>query len=377
MEKLKCQAYGIDEPIVVKVTSEHKRRSERLNYAFLTRGSISAKCKKYAAVLVPKGNDKTNCEKLPLVEYETSTYELTDNDIIQVLPDENELAVLYESEAKFNCLFLTERCNSKCIMCPQRPKPDSQDHFALNQRIIELVDPAPEYLTITGGEPTLLREKLINLVEECRNKLPETKLMILTNARKLKDISYAERLARLATGHIGFAVPIYADNYKQHDKIVAVEGAFHETIDGCQNLALYGLPIEIRVVVMLQNYERLPKIADFIYRNLPFTFHVALMGLEIEGLAKDNLDEVWIDPYDYREELLRACVCLFRRGINVSIYNHPLCLVPRQLWPICSKSISRWKNIYMSECAECTKKDDCGGFFKSAVHKYSSHVTPL
>ena len=37
-------------------------------------------------------------------------------------------------------------------------------------------------------------------------------------------------------------------------------------------------------------------IADFIVRNLPFVERVALMGLEITGLTRANLEELWIDP---------------------------------------------------------------------------------
>ncbi len=33
------------------------------------------------------------------------------------------------------------------------------------------------------------------------------------------------------------------------------------------------------------------------------------------------------------------------------IYNHQLCLIPRELWPWTVRSISDWKNEYHPECA--------------------------
>ena len=73
------------------------------------------------------------------------------------------------------------------------------------------------------------------------------------------------------------------------------------------------------------NFRRLPKIVDFIYANMPFAGHVALMGLEPVGLAARNLERIWVDPFDYRRELEQACRYLHRRIIPVSIYNLPLC----------------------------------------------------
>jgi len=55
-------------------------------------------------------------------------------------------------------------CNSNCLMCSQPPK-DRDDVVALTERnleLIRLIEPAPPYLTITGGEPTLLGDNLFH-----------------------------------------------------------------------------------------------------------------------------------------------------------------------------------------------------------------------
>ena len=63
-------------------------------------------------------------------------------------------------------------------MCSQPPK-DKDDVESLtkrNEELIRLMDPAPSYLTITGGEPTLLGDHLFELIEQlkARYRIPNS-----------------------------------------------------------------------------------------------------------------------------------------------------------------------------------------------------------
>ena len=75
---------------------------------------------------------------------------------------------------------------------------------------------------------------------------------------------------------------------------------------GLYNLGRYDIGIELRVVITKMNYRRLPKLPDFIYRNLPFVEFISLMGLEYTGYTIKNREAVWIDPMDYQAELTQA-----------------------------------------------------------------------
>ena len=55
------------------------------------------------------------------------------------------------------------------------------------------------------------------------------------------------------------------------------------------------------------------------------------MGLEMTGFAKANIESLWIDPSDYKEQLNNAATYLHRMGMNVSIFNHQLCTVDEPL----------------------------------------------
>src|SRR5262249_13688331 len=116
---------------------------------------------------------------------------------------------------------------------------------------------------------------------------------------------------------------------------------------------------------------------EFIYRNCPFVAHVAFMGLEMMGYVKTNLKDLWIDPYDYKCELEAAVTLLSGVGMNVSIYNHQLCVLPRSLWPYAQKSISDFKNIYLEECGKCSVVAECGGLFRSGEKIHSKHIAAI
>ena len=76
-------------------------------------------------------------------------------------------------------------------------------------------------------------------------------------------------------------------------------------------------------------------------------------------------------------DLLVKCLEEESIELNVSVYNHQLCLLDPYLYPFNRKSISDWKNEYMPECEGCTKQEECGGFFSSAKLRYSKHITPF
>jgi hypothetical protein len=118
-------------------------------------------------------------------------------------------------------------------------------------------------------------------------------------------------------------------------------------------------------------------LAAFIARNLPFVAQVALMGLEMTGLARPNAPLVWADPADYQHELGEAAGILTTAGIVTRIYNHQLCVLDPSLWPYAVRSISDWKNDYLDICRSCSVRDTCGGVFTTSGNRLSQHLRPV
>ncbi len=288
-------------------------------------------------------------------------------DVIRLKKNSTLISVLYRRGSNSNTLFVTERCNSFCLMCSQPPRDENDDwRIAELHQLIKLIDKDEEILGITGGEPTLLEDKLFDLIYNCKISLPSTSLHILTNGRKFSDIKYTNKISYINHQDIYWAVPLYSEIPSKHDYIVQSENAFNETIEGLYNLKKNNQKIEIRVVLHQLTIPRLEELSYYIFRNLPFVNHIALMGLEPMGFGKLNQNILWIDPLDYSSVLEKVVYFLHNRGLNVSLYNIPICTMPMSLWKFCRKSISDWKNTVIEECKNCPAKDDCAGFFISA-----------
>jgi hypothetical protein len=148
-------------------------------------------------------------------------------------------------------------------------------------------------------------------------------------------------------------------------------------VNGILNLASSGQPVEIRLVVQRHTVPVLPALATFIVRNMPFVAQVALMGLEMTGLARPNSPLVWADPADYQHELAESVDILAATGLVTRIYNHQLCVLDRRLWPYAVPSISDWKNDYLNICGTCSARHACGGVFITSGNRLSKHLQPV
>lgn len=286
--------------------------------------------------------------------------------------------VLYRPDSQHNVLFATERCNSNCLMCSQPPREVGDSGMAAEHlRLIDLIPNLPEHLGISGGEPTLLKDGLVEIIARLNKRFPQTPVTMLSNGRMYAYEDYVEKLA--SVGHPVFltSIPLYANNAIDHDYVVQAKGAFDQTIQGLYNAAKHGLAVELRVVLHKQTIPGLLELAEYIYRNLPFVRHVALMGLENMGYVKKNWDLLWIDPVDYAEALEAAVRHFYYRRIHASIYNLPLCVLPKSVWSFARQSISDFKNIYLEECNSCSVKEHCSGLFQSSEMRHSRAIRAI
>ncbi|GGA80117.1 hypothetical protein GCM10011507_34230 [Edaphobacter acidisoli] len=369
-------ARNIEEAIVGRITTQNLPDATRGQYIrFFAEGEAPIlDFAGYRAIL----SHADLATDYPVVDRLRESEHFRDGDVVVVERD-GFVRSLYRSYERHHSLFVTERCSSNCLMCSQPPK-DKDDVESLtkrNQELIRLMSPAPEYLTITGGEPTLLGDHLFELIDQLKTSLPNTELHMLTNGRTFAWPEYTRQFAAIEHPNLCLGVPLYSDCAGDHDYVVQAKGAFDQTVAGLHQAARNGIRVEVRVVLHRLTIPRLTRLVEYIYRNLSFVEHVALMGLEYVGYTPRNIAELWIDPFDYQAELERAVNYLVMRNMTVSIYNHQLCVLRQSLWPYAQKSISDWKNLYLTECEKCSALEDCGGLFKWAVKKHSEHIHPL
>lgn len=304
--------------------------------------------------------------------------ELGEGDVLRIQPGNGRVRVLYRRSSRHNFFLVTERCNNYCLMCSQPPK--SVDDGWLMDEIedtLPLIDPATPSLTFTGGEPLTDWRRFIGALELTRDLLPDTTIHVLTNGRAFAFADIASAWAAVRHPKLSAGIPLYAAVDHIHDYVVQGKGAFDQTVLGVLHLKDRGQRVEIRVVLHAITAPRLRETCSWIARNLPFVDHVALMGLENTGFAIANDDVLWIDPLDYREQLAAGVDVLSTAGVNVSVYNLPLCVLDLSVRPFAVQSISDWKNAYLAECDDCSVRRDCAGFFSTGRPKFSRGIAPI
>ena len=370
MKQINGTSLNIGSDILGRITLKGKGIFSRKD-EILVKTNASSVPSGYAAVIT---NSETISTSKPCVCGVQTLEEFNEGDVV-LINKKGEIVFLYEIKSLHNAIFATERCNHRCIMCPQPPVAEEEDKTPFNLKLISLMDKRTEEIGITGGEPTLIGDKLFDLIKQIQKYQPKAGISLLTNGVKFADKSYAMKLAMCRHHDLQIDVPIFSDIADEHNRIVRAK-TFYKTVQGLYNLALFRQKVGLRIVVHKQTYQRLPQLADYIYHNFPFVSQVAFLQMETTGNADTNLDELWIDPYDYNEELKQAVLLLTNRGIHTNIYNAQLCVLPHEIREFAVNSISDWKDTYLPECGDCKLRQQCGGLFASNQKHHSAYINP-
>lgn len=370
MKQIQGHAFNINEDIIGRITFK-KKLFNRSDEIYVNKDATQVSLG-YAATIT---TNTISFEKRKPYCVVDNIVEFKEGDIV-VINKKGEIIFVYEINSNHNALMATERCNHRCIMCPQPPISHETDKTPFNLKLISLCNKNTKEIGITGGEPTLIGDKLFYLIKEIKNRLPKTAISLLSNGVKFSNKEFAKKLALCKHHDLQIDIPLFSDIADEHNRIVGAN-TFYKTVQGLYNLALFRQRIGIRIVIHKQTYKRLPQFADYIYHNFPFVTQVAFMQMETTGLAHNNIQDLWIDPYEYNEQLREAVLLLADRGMKPYIYNTQLCILPEDIRCYAQQSISDWKDIYIPECDGCILKGQCAGFFESNRNIHSSHIKKI
>jgi His-Xaa-Ser system radical SAM maturase HxsC len=263
-------------------------------------------------------------------------------------------------------------------MCPQPPKKHDNSYFVANNRILDLLKNSDiKNICLTGGEPTTIKSEFLHVLQRINKEHPKALITILTNAKNFSNQDLCSFILPYVTKNTVFCVSLHSDIGKIHDQIVGKENSYSYTQEGIYNLSLYNIPVEIRFVINKLNCTRILEFAKYIYRYFPFVVHLAFMTQEICGYATDNYEKIYVDPYNYKNELRSAVLFLNKRGLRVSVYNTPICLCHPDIRAFSKRSISTWKNYFIDKCNNCLEKNSCCGFFSTSTSLVSDYISPI
>lgn len=305
--------------------------------------------------------------------------DLHDLDVLEIY-DNGTVRLQCSEYTDDNTLFITSKCNSNCVMCPSGDYSRRKGVIPEASEIMDLVRHYPcnaKHITITGGEPFLFRESMFQALSYLKEHLNETEFLVLTNGRIFCLDKYVEELVQTMPRYTTLAIPLHGSTADRHDSITRAVGSFTQTLSGISKLLSVHVPIELRIVVSHLNSDDVTSIARLIIDQIPRVYSVHFIGLEMLGNAAVNGPEVWIPYRDAFEASKEAINLLIHAGINVALYNFPLCAVDRTYWPLCKKSISEYKRNFPDPCQNCKQAPSCGGVFAGSLRYSINDLRPF
>ena len=107
-----------------------------------------------------------------------------------------------QEEDREAVFMVTEACNSNCVMCPmssdQRRRGLSLSREEA-QGLLDQIDEQTEHIDITGGEPFLQAELVLDILHRFNGRWPQIPVQVLTNGRAL-CIPRIQRIRRSRAG---------------------------------------------------------------------------------------------------------------------------------------------------------------------------------
>jgi His-Xaa-Ser system radical SAM maturase HxsC len=287
---------------------------------------------------------------------------LIDGDVLLVNPGRGTADRLIRSSSLHNTFLVTEQCDQICVMCSQPPK---KYHIDLFEHFLTAAMLAPEGATIgiSGGEPTLFKAELLDFLSVAMRQRDDLRFHILTNGQHFEENDSAKMLA-LDRNRIVWGVPLYSETPHLHDEIVGKAGAHAKLLSSLAFLCRVGAQVELRTVLMQKNAQGLQLLAKFIAAVVPFIQTWAIMQLENIGYARQNWKQLFYDNSAGFQTIAKAIDLVRSRGLDVELYNFPLCTVPEQYRHLAPSTISDWKRTFMEVCEGCRLRNECGGFFE-------------
>ncbi len=296
-------------------------------------------------------------------------------------------------------LAVTYRCNNDCAHCYNArernfPELATEQWFGVLDRLWALGVP---HIVFTGGEATL-RSDLPELIRHAESNGQITGLN--TNARRLSDEGYVQRLVDAGLDHV--QITVESCDEQVHDQMMRAKGAFKQTIQGLKNALKAPLFVMTNTTMLRTNVHKIPDTLDFladlgvptiglnalIHSGHGLTVGTGLQESELQPLldlatrktAERGQRLIWYTPTQYcqfdptaNNLGVKGCtaalysMCIESNGdvLPCQSYYHPLGSILTDTWDAIwnhelSVQLRRRQNL-PAKCASCPVVSECGG----------------
>ena len=296
-------------------------------------------------------------------------------------------------------LAITYRCNNDCTHCYNaRERTFSELHTENWKHILdELWALGVPHIVFTGGEATL-RNDLPELIAHAESNGQITGLN--TNARRLADASYVQKLVDAGLDHV--QITVESCDEQIHDEMMRAKGAFKQTIQGLKNVLATRLYVMTNTTMLRSNVHKIPETLDFlaelgvptvglnalIYAGQGLTVGTGLHERELQPILDMAVQKtrehdqrlIWYTPTQYcnfdptQSNLgVKGCtaslysMCIESNGnvLPCQSYYHPLGSMLTDPWEsIWNHKLSvqlRERHGLPAKCGGCPVVSECGG----------------
>jgi AdoMet-dependent heme synthase len=163
---------------------------------------------------------------------------------------------------------LTERCNLRCTHCYQEGKKQREleeyemknfvDHFIYVLKKQKMSGS----ISLTGGEPLILGEKLWNLIKYIRKSDLDIEITLLTNGTLITN-TISDKLKKY---NIYCQISFDGPDEKTHENIRG-KGNFSKALRGVRLLKKKDIPVSAHFVIMRQNIKNIEKMINLCIDN--------------------------------------------------------------------------------------------------------------
>jgi radical SAM protein with 4Fe4S-binding SPASM domain len=296
-------------------------------------------------------------------------------------------------------LAVTYRCNNDCAHCYNArernfPELTTEQWFNIIDQLWALGVP---HLVFTGGEATL-RNDLPELIQHAELNGQITGLN--TNARRLLDAQYVQKLIDAGLDHI--QITVESCDEQIHDHMMCVKGAFKQTIAGLKNALQSSLYVMTNTTMLRTNVQTIPETLDFladlgvptiglnalIYSGHGLTVGTGLREMELQAVldiaqrktAEHGQTLIWYTPTQYCQ-FDPTANHLGVKGCTAALYS--MCIesngnvLPCQSYyqPLGNFLVDPWDSIWNHQlavrlrerqnlpqkCEGCSLITECGG----------------
>lgn len=278
-------------------------------------------------------------------------------------------------------LRLTMACNERCPFCNvpmedyARPTPPADE---IDAELQAFLDDGAETLTISGGEPTLLRKRLVELVRRAR--AGGVRFVELQTNAVLLDDAYAAELAE--AGVTSAFVSFLSHVPEHHDALAGLKGAYPRCLRGIDALLDHGIRVTLNPVTASLTQELVPAYVDFVAERLPRVEFVSLSAVQPHGRAREGVAELLPDYAVLGPRIVEARARATLHGVElVNPYcGLPLCIGWDDALEQCVEAFEArgggWRQTHGLDnvgnkshgepCRTCALRTRCGG----AWHAY-------